>query len=116
MELCLEVDKAVAETAAETVVNGLSLEGAVYANGRLSLTEDLRHALPPSRFVWRPRPASLPAASGGDSRLVLPLYRDQTRSSLVAEVLVYPRDSGAAAVAANVWAQRGVAVVMRSYV
>lgn len=99
----------------DTAVDGLVLEGAAWGSdgdgasgGGLRLSDVLRCQLPPSRLRWRQRGDG----SSGAAFLRLPLYLNEARSVLVAEVLVpAPAVSGAA----GVWAQRGVAVILKSF-
>jgi hypothetical protein len=85
-------------------MEGLWLEGAEYVNNSLILSDLLRVALPPMYLTWKQH-----VESEMNSNLVLPLYGDYTRSTLVAELLL-ARPLGALN---DVWAQRGVAVVLR---
>ena len=143
LELHIDIGATDIQGANDTIVERLILEGAVYSSGSsrantsggsgsVELSEELRHPLPPSRLSWRPKLHSHSSGgsdgkSGSDSsssRLELPLYHDQTRQSLVGEIYVQApvsttgSGSGSAAdssLTAGVWAQRGVAFVMRSY-
>ena len=94
----------------DTAVDGLVLEGAAWSTdgggGGLRLSDVLRCSLPPSRLRWRQR------GDGGGSFVRLPLYLNDARAVLVAEVLV---PAPAASVPAGVWAQRGVAVILKSF-
>ena len=66
LELFLELGSGAgtqAESSQETVVEGLLLEGAKWANGTLQLSDELRCSLPPSKLRWQlkgQRPVSQP--------------------------------------------------------
>lgn len=88
------------------VVEGLLLEGAHWADGAkgLSLSDSLRCPLPPSRLRWRQRQDKVPGC------MSFPMYLNETRATLVAELLVLAPTSSA--VPPHVWAQRGVCFVL----
>lgn len=86
------------------LVEGLLLEGAQWAEGKgLSLSDNLRCPLPPSRLRWRLRQDKVAGC------LYFPMYLDETRAVLVVEVLVLAPPG--AAVPRHIWAQRGVGFV-----
>lgn len=103
-----DIDCTSQQSSTDIIVENVLLEGAVHGSKGLELSEVLRSTLPPCRLRWQPRTSGLDCSS---NRLLLPLYRDQTRIALVSEVLV-SRPVGASD---DVWAQRGVALVMKSY-
>jgi hypothetical protein len=85
------------------------LEGAQWASGRgdVVLSDELRCALPSSRLRWCQRSDS---ASRGCLRL--PLYLNEARKVLVAEVFVPA--TNADTLPKHLWSQRGVCLVLRS--
>jgi len=110
LELQLDIGQTACEGPQDTVVEGLVLEGAAWGSdgpgaAALQLSDALSCPLPPSRLRWRQRTG----AAAGDS-LRLPLYLNEARGVLVAEVLL--STANAPAVAPHVWAQRGVAVIL----
>ena len=82
------------------------LEGAGWSKGSLVLSSELRCALPSTRLRWGLKAGK----DAGDNRILFPLYLNELRSSVVAEVYVSPpRD-----LPREVWSQRGVGFVMQS--
>lgn len=93
----------------DTIVKNLTLEGASWVNGSLMLSSELRCQLPATRLRW-----GLKKSEPGkdDDRILFPLYLNELRASVVAEVFVTPpRD-----IPTEVWAQRGVGFIMQSVV
>ena len=108
LELHLEIGVAASEGVADTIIRNLVFECAQWTEAEgITLSSSLRSRLPPSRLRWRRRQE---APRAGGAFLALPVYLDETRSSLVVEVLV----DIPAHVAPAVWTQRGVALVLQS--
>ena len=108
LELLLEVGQTSSESAADLVVEGLVLEGgASWVDGSLRLTDALRCPLPPSRLRWILRSAS----PGKGQTLRLPVYLNEGRGVLVAEVLLALSDGGPS-VPSHVASQRGVSIIL----
>jgi hypothetical protein len=125
LELYLEIDcggdgsAGSSDAAGATLVEGLVLEGAQFdsAASSIRLSEELRCRLPLSRLSWRrkqDRPVSVNSSIGTEqtqgSYQLFPLYLNEGRGSLVAQVLLQTPG----AVPKHVWSQRGVAFVMNS--
>ena len=109
LDLYLDLDTtstAGTKTTGDVMVEGLLLEGAAWKDGSMTLSEDLRTVLPLCQLSWKPK------ASSSSEYLTLPLYRDQTRAYLIAQVLVRKPKTASE----YIWAQRGVAFVVKSYV
>ena len=87
-------------------MEGLLLEGAQFSNNSIQLSDQLKCKLPLSQLKWRLKTSR----SAGDNVVLFPLYLNDSRTSLVAEVLL----SVPKGVPAHVWAQRGVAIVMQA--
>lgn len=115
LELVLDINCTTSRAPTDALVEGLCLEGAEYSgNGSLVLSELLSCLLPPSRLSWH---KSTSTGSGGTTSLVLPLYRDQTRMTLVCNLVIsnpYSNKSTGGDLSES-WTQRSVAVVMKSY-
>jgi hypothetical protein len=114
IELFLEINT---EPTSEGAIEGMVVEGAnvdTHAASKghvLQLSEDLRNSLPVSSLQWRPKAhanSNNAQAADGVYR-VLPLYLNDTRVHLLAEVRVCV----SAAVPAHVWRQRGVAILIQ---
>lgn len=105
LELYLEIGCAIAEGGQDTIVDKLVLESAQWTPEEgLELSPTLRCRLPPSRLRWRRRCDRPP----GDF-ILFPVYLNETRATLVVEVLV----SLPSHVPTHVWVQRGTAFIMQ---
>ncbi len=93
-------------------VEGLILGGAQFVDGALQLSDELRNQLPVCNISWRQRRARAAQLDSVSAVTSIPLYLNQERKSLVADVLVSIPIS--AHVSPAVWSQRGVAVVIQS--
>ncbi len=113
LELYLAIDADHAEAVAhDSIVVNLQIEGAKWltegGHGRMELSDDVSTTLPPSRLQWRQK--STRHAPGAPKYVNFPLYMTDTRMRLMTEVLV---STGADSLPAEVWAQRGVAIIMQ---
>lgn len=93
----------------DTIVVGLMLEGASWFKGSLALSSELRCQLPATRLRWTLKSDSK-SADENDGRILFPLYLNELRTALVAEVYVTPPRE----IPREVWSQRGVGFVMQS--
>lgn len=107
MELTIDIGESACSGVQDTIVKGLMLEGAGWSRGSLVLSAELRCALPSTRLRW-----GLKDAGGVDDRIIFPLYLNELRSSVIAEVYVTPPRE----LPREVWSQRGVGFVMQSAV
>lgn len=106
MELSFCIGDVQCEGVQDTIVTGVTLEGASWTKGSLALSSELRCLLPPSKLRWGLRSAS----SATSGRLLFPLYLNELRSTVVAEVHVAPPKN----IPAEVWSQRGVGFIMQT--
>lgn len=112
LELYLEIGESTVETVQDTIVEGVLLVGAIWvpassdAGGSLTLSEDLRSALPLSRLRWRLR-NDRPTGEF----ISFPLYLNESRSHLLVEALV---KAPLSLIPSHVWAQRGVCFLMQA--
>src|SRR3546814_828583 len=83
LELTLHIGHTKAETSQDIVVDGLSLEGAVWSDRGLTMSDDLHSLLPTSKLTWQLRADS---PSGRNRALRLPLYRSGRRTDLLVEI------------------------------
>jgi dynein heavy chain 1 len=106
LELYLDIGVDSAEGVTDTVVRNLVFECAQWTAGAgIMLSSSLRSQLPTSRLRWRRRDQK-PVGN----YMKFPVYLDETRASLVVEVLLnIPPEVDSA-----VWAQRGVAIVLQA--
>jgi hypothetical protein len=74
-------------------------------NGLETKSSSLSCRLPPSRLVWRRR-ADRPEAH----HMTFPVYLNETRTTLVIEILILTPDH----VPPYVWSQRGVCFIMQN--
>ena len=126
LELVVEIDCATARGPSDGIVTGLCLEGAAYVNKALVLSEELRCTLPPCRISWTQSKASTQLESGGsgnngssvskNTQLVLPIYKDQTRETLISEVRVICDVTGDKNADKTNWCQRSVAILIKAFV
>jgi len=105
LELFLEIEKTEIESEQDTIIEELVLEGAIWINESIKLSDELRCKLPPSRLTWR-----LKNQRPSGSYIQFPIYLNEARNSLVAEVLVATSKD----IAAHQWATRSVAFTMQS--
>jgi hypothetical protein len=107
LELYLEVGcVSVSNQLTDTIVEGLYLEGAKCVEmGSVELSEDSKFKLPSSKLSWKLR-----SSSPSSNYQLFPLYLNESRSTLVAEVLLAVPQS----IPRHIWAQRGVALVLQS--
>jgi hypothetical protein len=105
MELFLDIKPA----SSDGSVEGLVLEGATISTTYLDLSEELRQAMPVCSLQWRPRHDAGAQAQLAGVYHILPLYLNDSRVQLLAEVRVLV----ASQVPAHVWSQRGVAVLIQ---
>lgn len=110
LELTLEVGQEGCEGVADTIVRSVIVECAQWSEKEgLALSSTLRSRLPPSRLRWGRR-ASLEAKPEDGRRVTFPVYLNESRADLVAEVWVRVPVGESPAV----WAQRGVAFVLQA--
>jgi hypothetical protein len=110
LELSLNVGETACDGVQDTVVVGLMLEGASWARGALTLSSELRCPLPATRLRWTLRKDTPVLPGEVDERILFPLYLNELRTSVVAEVYVTPPKE----IPREVWSQRGVGFVMQS--
>jgi hypothetical protein len=104
LELSLEIGETKCEGVHDTIVEGLTLEGASWTQSSFVLTSDLRCRLPPSRLRW-----CLRHSQQEKRGMYFPIYLNESRSSVVVEVLVKPP----AHIPEHVWSQRGVGFILQ---
>jgi len=117
LELLLDEPSTSASSMPDTLLHGVTLEGAHWDGRTLSLSDQLVCPLPTCRLRWSLKPGRGPSTSAptspapaSASRVSLPLYLTSLRASLMGEVrLCVP-----STLPATVWAQRGVAVVLQA--
>ena len=108
LELYLEIGVDASEGVQDTVIERLVIEGAEWSKGSgLNLSSSLRQSLPLSRLRWKRRGDQTDA-----DYMPFPVYLNESRSTLIMEVLVRPPDG----IPKDVWAQRGVAFIMQSII
>lgn len=108
LELYLDIGVDVSEGVQDTLIERLVIEGAEWSKAEgLKFSSALRQGLPPSRLRWKRR-----NAEADNDCMAFPIYLNESRSTLVVEVLVRPPDG----IPKDVWAQRGVAFVMQSMI
>lgn len=113
LELSVHVGETTCEGVQDTIVSGLMLEGASWARDSLMLSSDLRCNLPPTRLRWGLKAVKdVTANNVEDDRILFPMYLNELRSAVVAEVYVNPPKE----FPREVWAQRGVGIIMQSVV
>ena len=107
LELFLDIGINAVEGTMDTVIEGVVLESAHWSAGTgVVLSTDLRCPLPPSRLRWY---TSAARKEKYPETITLPVYLNDSRSSLVVEVfLPAPKTLSKLALA-----QRGVALVMQ---
>ena len=104
LELSLDIGVTQSTGVQDTIVDGLTLEGATWVDGVFALSSELRCRLPPSRLRWLLRPSQQ-----SKDIFYFPMYLNESRSSVVAEVLVKPP----AHIPKHVWCQRGVGIILQ---
>lgn len=98
-------------TVVSGVCEGIVIEGAhVDGDGVLQLSEELSHLLPMCSLNWRQiQPSHNPSTARAHSH-ILPLYLNDTRTTLLGEVKVTVSSD----VSLQVWRQRGVALAIQN--
>lgn len=109
LELSLDIGVSTCEGVQDTVVEGLTLEGVSWRDGALALSAELRSKLPPSRLRWNLK-SKRTSSSESDNFIIFPMYLNESRQSVVAEVLLKPPSY----LPQQVWSQRGVAFSVQS--
>ena len=108
--MSLDIGLTDCEGVQDTTVKGLLLEGASWAHGSLCLSSDLRCHLPASRLRWNLKSGFDGSNTEGENRILFPLYLNDLRTVLVAELYVVPpRD-----IPVEVWSQRGASFIIQS--
>jgi dynein heavy chain 1 len=109
LELSLDIGVSACDGVQDTVVEGLTLEGVSWRDGAFALSAELRSKLPPSRLRWSLR-SKRTSAPDADKYVLFPMYLNESRQSVVAEVLLKPPSY----LPQQVWSQRGVAFSVQS--
>lgn len=116
LELFLSIDADHSDAVPhDNIVCDLIMEGAKWVTGggpggkgQMQLSDELMCKLPNCRLQWRQR--SERQTPGAPQYISFPLYLTAQRNLLVTEVLVATNSSE---LPSNVWAQRGVAIIMQ---